>query len=1155
MNPKSIKTISTIVLSTLIIISILPAALFMGLHAQQGEIKLSSANLNPMKFITIEVFGDFGAGPIILRVLKPDGTVVTLEGGITEFEAVKIGTRYVAYLGGSTTANYPQRPLPPITCPSASCIRIADPTVTKGTTLTIEVVGTDVRTTVNYDTVVSKTTLGVKEVAYRRLDVVIPITIEDQDLNYDPTYKDEIDPANIMVTLRLIKAEGGEVTVSTSLDELGAALLTETFVNSGKFTTSISLSDINDLLSAESEGRPVFKDDKVLLEISPSPDVQGGPGWSDAASSSDMFTAVYRKPSISITITSQRVIVDIISPDDNVNPNAVDRLDSQDLTDNGICDTKIVVSVSGASYTFDCGTTPPFNDAFKETGANSGVFRQTFSVSWGTTAAVTASSMTFPIDASSISVKVEYTMKVGEVRADGYNVDVSGSASFTPAKADVSLVKATVKTIALTVTDSDLNTRAGSVEYLTASFATPGRFDLNLNTPAGVPVARIQLKDIYGNLVSVAGCSATDLISFVETDFNTGVFSVKINAQCLEISAGASYTLIYTDRTGPSYVVTLPVKIAPLAISLDRTEYPVNRNGVVVRITLENDLLNTDPSRKESASVSISITSVTGSSIWSGSTTLTETDIDSGVFSGSITIPSTAFATPSIIDATLTVTSGDLTATARFRAHDASIEVDKTVVAWGDTIAVKVKDPDANRDSKSKDSVDITIAGLSKSCSETDINSGEFVCTFVVAWDGDGDIFSGVEPASTITVRYVDDTPIMSPTAATWRTVPYASSFKVKSFDGSLTVPTVEKGFVGALEEFDVVVKDPDLNRYMERADNPDTDVYVRDVIAVAFEGIPITPTYDVSETGINTNEFRLSEATGYMLSLIRALEDAGMLPSTLTPRQRAELMAQYIGKKVTISYIDSTDATGARKIVSETLVIKAWDAVITTDKDSINLGEWLVINITNKDVAGTTVPEYKMVIVRSDSYPAGLMFYLEEVASGVFQLKIQVVGVGQWIPGAKQIPAKLGDKITIEYVDPITADGKAYVTFTKTVAVGVFVEMPGKAEAVKTVDVVTGAVVVPKVNREVFLTVSVKNTDIVERSMTVIVVVRDPAGVAVARYAASFTLGAGASTEQAFGWTPIVSGSHTVEIYIVRSLADRTPVGEPATFTVSVEA
>jgi hypothetical protein len=98
-----------------------------------------------------------------------------------------------------------------------------------------------------------------------------------------------------------------------------------------------------------------------------------------------------------------------------------------------------------------------------------------------------------------------------------------------------------------------------------------------------------------------------------------------------------------------------------------------------------------------------------------------------------------------------------------------------------------------------------------------------------------------------------------------------------------------------------------------------------------------------------------------------------------------------------------------------------------------------------------------------------------------------------------------------------------------------------------------TGAEVKPSVGKEVFLTLTIRNTDIVERSMTVIVVVRDPAGVAVARYAATVTLGAGAATDVSFGWTPIVSGDHSVEVYIVKSLADRTPVGAPATFTVSV--
>jgi hypothetical protein len=66
---------------------------------------------------------------------------------------------------------------------------------------------------------------------------------------------------------------------------------------------------------------------------------------------------------------------------------------------------------------------------------------------------------------------------------------------------------------------------------------------------------------------------------------------------------------------------------------------------------------------------------------------------------------------------------------------------------------------------------------------------------------------------------------------------------------------------------------------------------------------------------------------------------------------------------------------------------------------------------------------------------------------------------------------------------------------------------------------------------------------------------VRDPNGVAVARYATELTIPAGKSVAQSFGWTPIVAGDHTVEVYIVKSLVDRTPLGDPATFTVSVSA
>ncbi|MEM4465219.1 MAG: hypothetical protein QXJ95_06665 [Ignisphaera sp.] len=1156
MKSTHIKTISTALL-TLLVLSILPATvLLIKPTYAQGSITPSSANLNPAKVIALDIRGDLGDQPS-LRVLQPDGTPVNLlrRDGTTAtvFYAYRIATgRYVAYLGGENV-NLIANPASPLSgTPDISIAKLAPGVVDKGTTLTIEVVGTDIRASVIYDTVVSTLTIDLspKVFAYRRLDVRIPLTIVDPDLDKDPTAKDSVDSSQISVTLRLIKAEGGEASVLTTLNQLLpsdlSTTLTETAVGSATFKTLVSLSAINNLLSGQL-GRWIYEGDRLLISVQPTSAVQGG--WSDAASGSDAATAVYRKPTVEIIATNQGVTVRIVSPDDNINPNAKDNLDCQDLNNDGTSDTEIVVSVAGVSMTFACS-------AFQETDVNTGVFEKSFNVAWGNIAGINAATITYPRESKEIIIKAHYRMGTEQLRPLGYNVDASGSGAYVPVVSEISVTKATIKTISLTVVDQDLNTRSNSVEYLTASYATAGQFDLNLLHPeTNVVLARITLKDIYGSIVSVTpNTPATALISFVETDFDKGVFTVRIDSTMLGISPGAEYILEYRDYTaGPGTVITLPIKIAPLAIELDRAVYPVNRNGIVVYVTYTNDRYNVDPSRRDSVDVTVSVRYIDGTEAAIGTYTLSETDIDSGVFAGSINIPGTWFATPGIIDATLIVSGpDDISTTARVRAHDADVTVDKTVVRWGDVVEIKVRDMDGNRDSKARDSVTINILGTYKTCRETDVNTGEFICRFTVSWD---DPLFRVEPGTTITVRYVDETPIMSPTAATWRTVPYVATFKVATFTGELIVETVEDGFVGVLEEFDVVVKDPDLNRYMGRADNPVTDSYVGDVISVSFEGIPVAPSYSVSETGINTSTFSLELAEETKLSLVMALEDAGILSPGLTPRQRAETMAQYIGKRVTIAYIDDRDATGSRKITTKTLTIKAWDAAISVDKEAVNLGEWLTINITNKDIAGTTVTEYRTVILRSDSYPTGIMFIAEEVAPGVFQVKVQVVDVNAWIPGAKQIPAKIGDRITIEYVDPVTADGRAYATFTKTVGVGVFVPMPGRAEKVVFVDVVTGQTVTPKVGREVFLTVTLRNTDIVERGMTAIVVVRDPAGVAVARFAAAVTLGAGASTEVSFGWTPIVSGSHTVEVYIVKSLADRTPVGEPAAFSIGVEA
>ncbi|MDW8086357.1 MAG: hypothetical protein RMI45_09010, partial [Ignisphaera sp.] len=340
------------------------------------------------------------------------------------------------------------------------------------------------------------------------------------------------------------------------------------------------------------------------------------------------------------------------------------------------------------------------------------------------------------------------------------------------------------------------------------------------------------------------------------------------------------------------------------------------------------------------------------------------------------------------------------------------------------------------------------------------------------------------------------------------------ATVRILSFSGGIEIP---KDWIGPYETMDIHVVDPDLNEDPEIAETRSG------IIRVAVEGRTETWSLNGVETGVNTGKFKVS------LNLPKLLTGVDTpAPSDLAP---------YIGRRITLLYYDATDAAGARATVVKTLTIRAVDARIVVDKEAVNVGDALEITIVNQDIAQNPAPEFRMVTIRSTTYPTGVSLYASEVEPGVYKVVIRVVSLAEWVVGAPQIPAKLGDTIEILYSDPIAADGKSKV-FTKSVAVGVFVAMPGRAEKVRFVDVVTGAEVAPRVGREVFLTVALKNTDIVERGMTVIVVVRDPAGVAVARYAAMVTLGAGASTEVSFGWIPIVSGSHSVEVYIVKSLA-----------------
>jgi hypothetical protein len=880
--------------------------------------------------------------------------------------------------------------------------------------------------------------------------------------------------------------------------------------------------------------------------------LEAAQGWNDTVfpvdqRGSDYVTAVYRAPTVSVSFTNQYVTIEITSPDDNVDPLVKDTLDPHANVSLSVFDkTGLKASLTVNATTFD------------ETDKNTNIFRMRIPVSWNATISLSTTQVLLPTGVK--GPFYFYVWYYTPSAASGYGIDAEGLGLYDPQIADVQVTRATSKSIVLTVTDKDLNNRDDAIEYLTADYATQNKFDLNLKR-GSIVMARVQLLDLKGSLVSATGTPpATALISFVETDMNTGIFTVRINAALLSLIPEAQYILRYYDYTGGTttdykdYMLT----VTAIGITLDRTEIPVNRDGVVLYIEYPNDIYNTDPTVRDSATVTVKITATDNTVLHNVNVTLSESGINTGVFRGWYVVPAANFSTPKIIDATLKVWDPnypDIYVLGKFRAHDSSIEVSQTTAKWGDTITIKVKDPDANRDTMCvyyKDNVTVGIYYGNQWLEnvypvETGVNSDTFETTFKISYDDPA--FANVPPGATLTIKYFDDTPVMSPTASAWTTIPYVATVKIVSTDGALTVSTAVEGYLGVLEELklgNITVVDPDQNKYVLRADS------IENAIAVSIEGIPQALSYSVNETAASSGTFILPKGT--VISLYKSLTDVGVLTGTETPTRRAEILAGYVGKKVAISYIDEYSATGTRNIITKTLTLKAWTATITTSAEAVNMGEWLNITISNPEIAGTTEPTYKQAIVKSTSYPSGVVFYAEEVSAGVFQLRVQIVSIADWVPGAKQIPAKLGDAITIEYVDPVTEDGKANVLLTKTVTVGVPVERPVPASNQKFVDPNTGVEKTSgKVGEAIMLQATLTNVDVVNKSFTAIFKVKDSAGATIFISWVSGTLAPGQSLSPAVSWTPTLAGTYTVEVLVVKSIPEPTPYSDKLSMTLPV--
>ena len=661
-----------------------------------------------------------------------------------------------------------------------------------------------------------------------------------------------------------------------------------------------------------------------------------------------------------------------------------------------------------------------------------------------------------------------------------------------------------------------------------------------------------------------------------ETDTNSGVFKLKgwhkvtTNiSDVFGVSAGDTLILNFTVPIYPdaskydSVIVKLSVvKVPTVTITTDRKEIPLSpvpvkdEGGVVLYINVTDysvtgTTTTIDLRMYTRGGVPVNASKVPANELYydasrspltfeasTGILELTLTRIgDTHTFGGQVVINTSILDKPEYIGGWLLLNYSGTTSKLYLKVYSASLSTNATTVKYGDVIEIKLYDLERNLNTTAKDKVNVTVDGADQTyitLTETDVNTGIFIADITI-----GVNITGVLPGASFSVSYTDERSPRTPeTAEKFLTDSYTLTYSVQSFVGSVKT---DKTTYGPYETVTIIINDWDANR-----DPTSKDTISKDKIYIIIGAKQIHPPDDAVETDVNTGAFEVEVTPDYLYK-----EATGETPATLKDAAKYLLQAGNI----LVMYSDDYTPEGP-KVLQTSFSYESYDPQIITDKKAYNIGDKMNITIVDPDAnVNSDTIDSVTVILKSTSYPVGteVTLYETDVDTGVFT---GTVIVSDTQVGAGYIYAKFGDIITIEYTDELPADfgvtGEAK-TFTHTVRVGVVVEKPIKPQTPSFVEPTTGTPVTPTVGKSVMIKIPLTNVGTLKETFTVVMIIRDTTGAAIYISMASLPLGGGETAEIGFTYTPTAAGTYTIEVHIIKSLADWTPVGESLTATMTV--
>jgi hypothetical protein len=759
----------------------------------------------------------------------------------------------------------------------------------------------------------------------------------------------------------------------------------------------------------------------------------------------------------------------------------------------------------------------------KETDKDTGEFKATVPVVIGPP---NASDPNLQFNLTSTKAQIDYYFN-GTLKAQATSTLSTTAATIT---SDKTMYRKDAK-VTLTLTAPDINDDVDNPNFFTCDI------DSNVQIKSlGVNYQTIKVGELTIKVNGlVANSSGSQTLTFVETGADTGKFTSSLNLTKIVKSDGSALTdgdvivVSYYDAINDATAsATFTIGIPAATISLDRSTYPLPKDDAIsVYITVTDSDRNKDSNLIETGTVYIEVYYYNGTLPWNGTKTVKESGPNTGIFKYTFSYGPNA--TKELINGWIKVlytdpaSGNNVTATAIFRATDAMISVDKTTVKAGDKLTITVRDADKNLDSGAPDKVTVfyeytgTDGSTNKgnwSLTETDVNTGVFTLSKTIGSD------IKVKPGSTITFTYYDPTPSYITAAAGYPSDPveYTASAKVATFTGELKIDKTEYGLGSKMK---ITVTDPDLNTDITAIDSA--------TVTLRIEGVG-----DTSIT-LNEDDFNSGVFTGtYPWGTDKSL----------------------IGKTFMVYYRDVANAAGETVYAMATGTIKSWDGAVAFNKLYYDLGEVAVITVTDPDAnLDPSMIETIQITVVSDSDPLGQTITATETGAntGVFEGRIQISNTF----ATGKVFAKLGDTVTAKYKDQYPADyavTEKSKTFTGTAVVGVPIARPVPASSQKFVDPTTGAEKTSgTVGQAIMLQATLKNVDATSKSFTAIFKVKDSAGVTIFISWVTGTLAAGQELSPAVSWTPSAAGTYTVDVLVVKSLAEPTPYSDPLSKTLVV--